>query len=851
VQEDFRLIVDLVTVLGAAAVGGLIAALLRQPVLLGYLIAGVVVGPTGLGLIKELVQVETLAQFGVAFLLFALGVEFSLEELKKVKGIALGGGTLQILLTIGITTLVSLVTGWVTSPQQGVFLGAILSLSSTAVVLKCLMERNEASTPHGQVMLGMLVVQDLALGLMLAVLPALDKPPEELGQALGLALLQIGMIGVGAVLAGIWVIPPMLRLLAKTESRELFLLGVVALCLGIALLTEHLGLSIEMGAFVAGLMISEVEYSDQTLTYVEPLRDIFATLFFAAIGMLIDPQFLWENIELILGLVTLVLIGKSLIVVPLVKLFGYPIKTALLVGLGIAQIGEFSFVLASEGQSLGLVSRRVYLLILGTTAVTLVVTPFVLRLIPQLFILAESVPWLNQWLNISDQPLDAAKDLPKRNHVVVCGYGQVGRNIVQLLQDHSYPVVVIDQSEGRIQELREAKIPYIYGNAASLHVLEKAGVNTAKGLAIALPDPMSTRLSLKRSLELSPDLDVVVRATADKDIELLYQLGAREVVQPNFEVSLEISSHLLAGLGQPDAVIAREMRQIRGSHYLELRTDRSASQISKDLKVATKDLNNKWYVLPEDSPLVGMSIEETSLRQLTGVSVMAIQRADSVEELDYPDPQTLLQGSDRLLVVGDAAELAAFDELAKGSAAIPSGNASCQWLLVTSDSPLVSKKLADVSLRRQFGIQVQAIRREGKFIRVPDGQSDVEQGDRLLLCGSFYALNRASAWISPKQFVETVVEAVGPHAIDPMVELPQRLQGVEPNASAVDLNGTSLSSAAAFHGTSFSGNSFSGNSFNGNGLGTNGLGPNSLGANDLGGNIVEVPLETSLDPDTN
>jgi CPA2 family monovalent cation:H+ antiporter-2 len=270
----------------------LLASLLKQPALLGYLIGGIVVGPSGLGLIKQLVQVETLAQFGVAFLLFALGVEFSFAELKKVQAISLGGGGLQITLTIILTAVVSVVMGWVSSPVQGIFLGAILSLSSTAVVLKCLMEGNETSTPHGQVMLGILVVQDLALGLMLAVLPALDQPIEALGLAVGRSLLLIGLFAVGAVAAGIWIIPSLLRFLARTESRELFLLGVVALCLGIALLTEHLGFSIEMGAFVAGLMISEVEYADQTLTYVEPLRDIFAALFFVAVGMLIDPVFL-------------------------------------------------------------------------------------------------------------------------------------------------------------------------------------------------------------------------------------------------------------------------------------------------------------------------------------------------------------------------------------------------------------------------------------------------------------------------------------------------------------------------------------------------------------------------------
>ncbi len=747
-QEDFRLILDLVTVLGAAAIGGLLAALLRQPILLGYLIAGIVVGPTGLGLIKELVQVETLAQFGVAFLLFALGVEFSFSELNKVKGVSLGGGALQITLTILITSLVSLGMGWVTSPAQGVFLGAILSLSSTAVVLKSLMERNETGTPHGQVLLGILVVQDLALGLMLAVLPALDKPVEEIGLAVGWALLQTGLFALGAIAAGIWVIPRLLRIISRTESRDLFLLCVVALCLAIALLTEHLGLSIEMGAFVAGLMISDVEYSDQTLTYVEPLRDIFASLFFAAIGMLIDPFFLWNNLELILGLVTLVFIGKFLIVTPLIRLFGYPLKTALITGLGLAQIGEFSFVLASEGQALGLVSRRVYLLILGTTAVTLVLTPFVLRLIPQLFAWAESVPWLKSLLEGSDVPIEVAETLPLSNHVVVCGYGKVGQNIVRILQDHHYPVVVIDQAESRVQELRDANIPYIYGNAASLHVLEKAGVNTAKGLAIALPDPMSTRLCVKRSLELGPDLDIVVRATQDKDIELLYQLGVREVVQPEFEASLELSSHLLTGLGLPLPVIQREVQQIRNTRYQGLRTERPSYQVSRELKAATQEIGNRWYPLPPESPLIGMTLEETNLRRLTGVSLMAIERATG-EEIDYPEAQSILQTGDRLLVVGQPEELAAFDELAKGKAAVPTEHASCQWLLVPDSSPVLGKTLAELHIRRQFGVLIQAIRREGKFIGFPDGSSDLQAGDRLLLCGNLYALNQASQWIAP------------------------------------------------------------------------------------------------------
>jgi len=669
VQEDFRLIVDLVSVFAVAACGGLLAALLKQPVLLGYIIGGMVVGPTGLGLIKEIVQVETLAQFGVAFLLFALGVEFSLTELKKVKAIALGGGTLQIILTILVTVFVCGVTGaWGTLPAKGVFLGSILSLSSTAVVLKCLMERNETETPHGQVMLGILVVQDLALGLMLAVLPALHQPGEAIGVAVVMALVKIGLFAAGAYAAGIWLIPRLLRLLAGTESKELFLLGVVTICLGIALLTEYLGLSIEMGAFVAGLMISEVEYADETLTIVEPLRDIFASLFFAAIGMLIDPVFLWQNLELILGLVALVFVGKFLIITPLVRLFRYPLKTALIAGLGLAQIGEFSFVLASEGQALGLVSRRIYLLILGTTAVTLMLTPFILRLLPFLFDFAESIPWLKPYL-VNDQALDLSADLPQKNHIVVCGYGRIGQNLVKLLQQYQLPVVVIDQSESRIQQLREAGIPYVYGNSVSLHVLETAGVSHAQGMAIALPDPASIRLCLKRALELCPELDTVVRATQDKNIEVLYQLGAKEVIQPEFEASLEMANHLLIAVGLLPDLVQQKIQEIRQNHYLDLRPERSPAEVSRYLQKVTRDLNRRWYDLPANSPLIGMSLEEVNMRYLTGVSLMAIRRADG-EEIDYPNHQTTFLLGDRLLVVGSNQELNALIAFAEGKITI-------------------------------------------------------------------------------------------------------------------------------------------------------------------------------------
>lgn len=571
-QEDFRLIVDLVTVLTAASLGGLLAAFLRFPVILGYIGGGILVGPTGLALIKELVQVETLAQFGVAFLLFTLGVEFSLSQLKKVKDIALGGGLLQILLTIGVTTAIALGVGWVQTLYRD-FLGGILSLSSTAVVVRIWMETDEMETPHAQVTLGILIAQDLALGLMLAVLPTLDQPIDVLGFSLLKSLGGAALFGAGAVAGAIWVIPPLLGWVARRNSRELFLLTVIVLCLGIALLTEALGLSIEVGAFVAGLMISEVEYSDQTLTDVEPLRNVFATLFFASVGMLIDPLFLWENFDLILGLVTIVMIGKFLIVVPIVRSFRYPPKVALIAGLGLAQIGEFSFVLASAGQQLGLVSRRVYLLIAGTTAVTLMLTPFLLKGRDLLFNLLEKIPLTERWLNQLDTPVEVGYQEHLHNHIVVCGYGRVGQNIVNLLLSRHYPLIVIEQLESKVQLLRDRKIPYVYGNCASPLVLEKALVETARSMLIVTNDAINTRLCVQSALSIAPNLDIVARAFKDSDIDLLYQLGAKEVVHPEFEASLELSTHILLAMGESLEQVGAEIKEVRQSRYAEFRPE--------------------------------------------------------------------------------------------------------------------------------------------------------------------------------------------------------------------------------------------------------------------------------------
>ena len=563
---------DITVVLGSSAVGGFIAHRLRQPVLLGYLVCGLVIGPFGLGQITQIEEIKALAEIGVAFLLFALGVEFSLAELRRVKDIAIKGSLLQIGLTIALVTLFTTLLGWVQTPIKGIFMGAVLSLSSTAVVLKTLTERGEVNTIHGQVMLAILIAQDLALGLMLAVLPALNQP-DNLFPALIAAVMKAVLFFASAIAAGYWIIPRLMTTVAKTENSELFLLTVIALCLGIALVTAKLGLSIEMGAFVAGLTIAEIDYADQALAKMIPLRDTFASLFFASIGMLINPVTLWQNLGIIIGLVALVMIGKAGIIFPIIWKFGYSFKTAVISSLGLNQIGEFSFVLAALGERLGLINQDQYDLLIGTTAITLVLTPIGMKLSPEI---SEKLAAMPTIANFLQQRQNKGVSIPQTicNHVVVAGYGRVGRVLARVLRDRNYSILVIENSEAAIRSLRQEQIPYIFGDADSELVLEKAHLNKAKAIAIALPDPSSTRILLKLAIKINPTIDIVARSHSDKEIDLLTQLGAAEVVQPEFEAALEMGRQILSTLGEDEGKTANIIQEIRTDRYLRVRDSR-------------------------------------------------------------------------------------------------------------------------------------------------------------------------------------------------------------------------------------------------------------------------------------
>ncbi|XP_047341301.1 K(+) efflux antiporter 6-like [Impatiens glandulifera] len=394
-QLDLRLISDLVVVIVSATCGGIAFACAGQPVITGYLLAGSIVGPGGFNFVSEMVQVETVAQFGVIFLLFALGLEFSATKLRAVRAVAVLGGLLQVFLFMCLCGITASLCGG--KPSEGVFVGAFLSMSSTAVVLKFLMERNSINALHGQVTVGTLILQDCAVGLLFALLPVLGGSSGLLQGVISMTKSLVLLLTFLAVLSILsrtcvpWFLKLMISL--SSQTNELYQLASVAFCLLVAWCSDKLGLSFELGSFAAGVMIATTDLGQHTLEQVEPIRNFFAALFLASIGMLIHVQFLWNHVDILVASVILVIIVKTLIITVVVKGFGYSNKTAFLVGMSLAQIGEFAFVLLSRASNLHLVEGKVYLLLLGTTALSLVTTPLLFKLIPAVVHLGVLLRW--------------------------------------------------------------------------------------------------------------------------------------------------------------------------------------------------------------------------------------------------------------------------------------------------------------------------------------------------------------------------------------------------------------------------------------------------------------------------
>lgn len=645
---------DIAIIAVAGLIGGLIAQQLRQPLILGYILAGVIVGPfTGGITVSNIHDIELLAEIGVALLLFALGLEFSLKELRPVRHIALIGTPIQMLLSMALGFAIGQLLGW--DWITAIWFGGMIALSSTMVLLKTLMNQGRMGTLSSRVMIGMLIVQDLAVAPLMIILPQLNDPEAGL-PVLGLAALKAALFLALMIFVGTRVLPRLMAYTAAWNSRELFLLAITAIGLGVGYATYLFGLSFALGAFVAGLVLSESDYGHQALSDIIPLRDIFGLLFFVSVGMLLDPVFLIANWPTILLVVVLVATGKALIFGALSSLFGYGNIVPLAVGLGLFQIGEFSFVLARVGISSNSISQDLYALVLTTAIVTMIMTPFVSGLTAPLYALRKR--WRQQ------EPLQTI-NLPKdelRDHVVIIGGGRVGRYVAQVLQRLDLAFVIVELDFRAFEQAKEAGFPVIFGDATQEIALEAAQASHAVLVLVTTPVVTITRQVVDQVRRLNPTVHIVARAEGIEQMRLLYEHGIYEVVQPEFEAGLEITRQALLHLNIALTDIHRFTNAIRQELYAPLYQAHDEYQMVTQLKNAAHLLELTWLRLAGDSPFVGRSIRELEIRKRTGASVVGVMRDGT--SIPNPPPDHRFATGDFVAVMGETEQLAAFQELA-------------------------------------------------------------------------------------------------------------------------------------------------------------------------------------------
>jgi len=641
---------DIALILVAALLGGLVAQRLGLPLILGYILAGVAVGPnTGGPTVSSVHDIELLAEIGVALLLFTIGLHFSLDELAPVRRVALLGTAAQMALTIafsyGLGRLLGF--GW----QEAAWFGALLSLSSTAVVLKSLSEQGVMGTLSSRVILGMLIVQDLAVVPLIIVLPELGNIGEGLSD-LGVAALRAALFVAVMLAFGRRILPWLMARVAAWNSRELFLISVVAIGLGVGYATYLFGLSFAFGAFVAGLVLSQSDYSHQALADVEPLRDVFAMLFFVSVGMLLDPAFLIQNAGTVALVVVLVFVVKGLVFAGVVRAFGYGNIIPFAVGLGLFQVGEFSFVIARVGLEDGAISQRSYSILLTTAVITMSLTPFAMRLAPLLY---------GRWRERFPRETMSTFNLPERglrDHVLIAGYGRVGSFVARLLARLDQPFVVVDPNPGRADEARDAGYPVVYGDAAAEPVLEAAGVRRARLVIVTVPDPVGARLVVERARSINPNVHVVARTTTVEQLEELGRLGIYEAVHPESEAGLELGRQALSHLGVPAGDVQRFADEVRRELYAPITRQGREGDLLEQLERASQQIETEWVMLPENSPLKGRTIGELGVRTETGASIVAIVRDDLV--LAGPGPDARFEPGDLVGVLGTHEQRTAF-----------------------------------------------------------------------------------------------------------------------------------------------------------------------------------------------
>jgi K+:H+ antiporter len=621
-------------------VGGALAWWARQPLILGYVLGGLLVSPFTPGpSVSDVHTFDLFAEIGVVLLMFSIGIEFSIRDLVRVRWVALLGAPLGIILCAGLGLAGAAVLGWPTT--EGLVIGAVISVASTMVLGRLLLDRGELHSRHGRVMMGITLVQDLAVVVLIVLIPVLDVGASARSLTIAMAVGKALVILVPFVILAAKVIPPLMTRVARTRNEELFLLVALAIGLGTAAITEAAGLSLALGAFLAGVIISESDYSHEALARLLPLREAFGALFFVTVGALIDPAAIQGNWATLAVLVVLVVVGKLVVSTLVVRLFGESLHTALLVGVGLGQIGEFSFVLVQVARNSGKVDAGVYNVVLATSLITILINALLVRAVPT---------WLGR-RRVSRATGGAGEPPEERlaEHVVLCGFGRVGSAIGEALETFGIHHVVIELDPDVVTGLRARRVPCLFGDAANRRILEHAGAQRAALVVVALPEMDRARLVIRHVRGLSASVPILARAHHPSASEELARAGATEVIQPEMEAAATLIRHALRRLSLPHEPVLAYLDRFREAMEP---ADRPPAPASDTLpRVADVAIGQ--------GPLADLSLREARIRERLGVTVVAIIRRRDGTDLN-PSPDAILRSGDRVRLFGLPDQIEAF-----------------------------------------------------------------------------------------------------------------------------------------------------------------------------------------------
>ncbi|HEY5883889.1 MAG TPA: cation:proton antiporter [Pyrinomonadaceae bacterium] len=620
---------------------------LRLPSIVGFMVTGVVIGPHGFGLIQDVHAIEVLAEIGVALLLFTIGLEFSLRRLLDMKRLVLLGGGLQVALTILVVFAVAYLLG--RPINQAIFFGFLFALSSTAIVLKSYIDSAEIDAPHGRAGVGILLFQDLSIVPMMLMVPILSGTGGvsvgKISITLGIALATIAAI----IFTARTVVPGLLYQIVRLRSPELFIISVVLLSLGTSWLTSQVGLSLALGAFIAGLVLSESDYSHQIVADILPFRDVFNSIFFMSIGMLLSVTALYADVFTVLAWVGALTIAKAVIVFGVVRLLGYSLRISTMTALGLAQIGEFSFILAKTGIGQNILGEADYQRFLAASIISMIATPFLIKFAPRIGYAVQSMFSPDSLLERSVVGFDP-EGAELHNHVIIIGYGLNGRNLAKVLRRTGIPYVVLELNAEAVREGQKQGEPIVYGDATRKEVLHHVHLREALVLVLAISDPAASRHTVSLARQLHPDIHIIVRTRYMTEISDLRMLGADEVIPEEFETGIEIFSRVLRKLGIGRHAIQHQVEEIRSEGYEMLREPSlpvlDLAKISEALSAASTE---SVQVEP-GAAAVGKSIGELRLRKVSGVSIIAIIK-DGHSDLN-PGPETLINEGDTVVLIG-------------------------------------------------------------------------------------------------------------------------------------------------------------------------------------------------------